>query len=196
MIDDLNSLLKKIRQGDESAFNALSKDYKSLIDNAVRRFALSFKNGDNGSAELYGEDDLRQYATIALFRAAVTYRPDDEGKNVSFGLYAKICINNALISELRKYKSELRRIEAAKKAQHTAKRQTDPLQQLVYKEEAGELLSKIGNVLSSYEKEIFDCYIEGKSVREIAERLGKEEKSVSNALYRVKVKIRGLLKIQ
>ena len=45
-------------------------------------------------------------------------------------------------------------------------------------------------------KEVFEYYIVGKSVTEIAERLGKDEKSVSNALYRMKVKVKGLLKNQ
>ena len=47
---------------------------------------------------------------------------------------------------------------------------------------------------SPYEAEVFDEYTSGKSAREIAEIVGREERSVSNALYRMKVKIRGLLK--
>lgn len=198
MVEDLASLLEKVRQGDEFAFDVLSREYKSVVDNAVRRFAPSFGIVNGNGSELYNEDDLRQYASIALYKAASTYDPEGKGKNVSFGLYTKICINNALISQLRKYKSEIRRREVALNAERTIKRtaSADPLVHLADHADATELLDRISVILSDYEKEIFDYYIEGKSVGEIAERLGKEEKSVSNALYRMKVKVKGLLKNQ
>ncbi|MBQ4354276.1 MAG: sigma-70 family RNA polymerase sigma factor [Clostridia bacterium] len=192
--EDLPILLEKIRCGDELAFNLLCSTYQNLTEKAANRFLPSFRGVEGG--ELYGRDDLLQYARIALYRAACTYRPDDEGKNVSFGLYAKICINNALISQLRKFKSECRRMQAVRRQKRTEKRSADPLQQLAASEGAEELLAKIAEALSGYEKEIFDYYIDGKSVGEIAERLGRDEKSVSNALYRMKVKVRGLLKNQ
>ncbi|MBQ1976438.1 MAG: hypothetical protein II227_03255 [Clostridia bacterium] len=53
---------------------------------------------------------------------------------------------------------------------------------------------KIRQVLSSYENEIFEKYISGRPVRDIAASTGRSEKSVSNAVYRIRVKIRGLLK--
>lgn len=196
MIADLYSLLEKIRQGDENAFALLCREYRSVTENAVLRFLPSFGGEDNGSAGLYNAEDLRQYATIALYRAAITYDPEAGGKSVTFGLYAKICINRALISQLRKYRSELRRKQRSVDLKHPEMKQGDPLQQLVSREGAEELREKIYSCLSKYEKDIFDYYIVGKSVGEIAERLGKDEKSVSNALYRMKVKVRGLLKNQ
>ena len=192
---EIADLLDLVKQGDESAFAELCEMYKNLTDGAVRRFLPSFSTSVTGESDLYGEDDLRQYAVIALYKAAVTYDSGGTGKKVSFGLYAKICVNNALISQLRKHKSQLRRIEAAKRAELTEKRVSDPFQRIAGAEGAEKLVLKIGEVLSDYEKEIFEYYIDGKSVREIAERLGKDEKSVSNALYRMKVKVRGLLKI-
>ena len=195
-MEDLSSLLKLVKQGDESSFAILCEEYRNLTENAVRRFLPSFGEVENGESDLYGVDDLRQYAAIALYKAAVSYDEEGSGKNVSFGLYAKICINNAMISQLRKYKSELRRKNAAKQAERTGKHSSDPFHQLTSREGADVLLEKIRECLSKYEKEIFEFYIDGKSVREIAERLGRDEKSVSNALYRMKVKVRGLLKNQ
>jgi len=196
MMPEITALLDLIKQGDENAFADLCEMNKNLTDGAVHRFLPSFTLPGSGKSDLYGEDDLRQYAVLALYKAAVTYDADGAGKKVSFGLYAKICVNNALISQLRKHKSEQKRLEAAKKAELTKKRESDPFQRIAGAEGAEKLLAKIGEVLSGYEKEIFEYYIDGKSVREIAERLGKDEKSVSNALYRMKVKVRGLLKIQ
>lgn len=204
MDKDVLDLLDRIKREDETAFDELCGKYSSLIDAAVHRFLPSFrKDGENGE---YGEEDLRQYAAVALYRAAMTYKPDEigKGKSVSFGLYAKICVNNALISVFRKKKSRKRK--AGIRVNREDSRGTDqpagnvsahdPLEKLISAMDAGELVKKIEVVLSPYEKEIFMCYISGKSVSEIAERMNRDEKSVSNALYRVKVKTKGLLKNQ
>lgn len=197
MTDGIIDLLDKIKQGDESSFAVLSERYSNLTESAVKKFAPSFGISDNESDGVIGTDDLKQSASMALYRAAVTYRPGVEGKKVSFGLYSKVCINNALISELRKYNSERRRQSKAKEnLQRSEKNISDPISKLVSDENVAELLSRISESLSALEKEVFDYYVAGKSAREIAESLGKEEKSVSNALYRMKVKIKGLLKNQ
>ena len=193
---DLSSLLRSVKLGDENSFALLCEEYKNLTENAVRRFLPSFSRAESSESDLYGADDLHQYAVLALYKAAVSYDEEGSGRNVSFGLYAKICINNAMISQLRKYKAELRRKDAAKKAGRAERRSSDPFQKLTESEGADALLGKIRECLSKYEKEIFEYYIDGKSVGEIAERLGRDEKSVSNALYRMKVKVRGLLKNQ
>lgn len=190
MEKDTSSLLEKIKNGDEGAFDILAEEYNGLTESAVRRFMSSF-NIAEGENPVYGVDDLRQCAAVALYKAAKSYDPDS-GHDVSFGLYAKICVNNALISALRKYKSEQKRQKKMReKAQKTS---ADPLMELINAEDEAELTAKIKTELSDFEKSVFDLYIVGKSTREIAERLGRDEKSVSNALYRMKVKIRGLLK--
>ena len=108
---------ERIRQ---RAFDILAKEYEGLTEAAVKRFLPSFdiRNGEN---PVFGEEDLRQCAALALFKAAQTY---DEGKKVSFGLYAKICVNNALISTLRKYKTEQKRQRRAKERENKAQKRS------------------------------------------------------------------------
>lgn len=199
MKNDLRGLLADVCRGEKNAFELLVERYRVLTEGMVRRFSPSFGISGDGSGDgAFDIDDLRQCAAMALYRAAETYRPDDEGKNVSFGLYAKICINNAMISELRKYRrskeraTELSKVENKRESGRVT--ETDILYRIASDEGAKEVLKSFRAVLSPYEKEIFEHYIVGKSVTEIAERLGRNEKSVSNALYRMKVKIRGLLK--
>ncbi len=198
VLDDLTpEILQKIKHGDEDAFAELAEKYAGMTEKAVRRFAPSFGITDGSADSVIGIDDLRQCAFMALYRAASTYRWDEEGREVSFGLYSKICVNNALISELRKHESEKRRSERVRKnAKYAAKRSEDPLTRIVSAENTTDMISQIDSCLSAFEKQVFDCYISGKSVFEIAEGLGKSEKSVSNALYRMKVKIKGLFKNQ
>ena len=197
MEKDLNLLLEQIRGGDESSFAALSEQYKGVAEAAVRKFAPSFGIGEGDPDGMYGEEDLKQEAMVALYRAALTYDPEEKGKDVSFGLYAKICVNNALISALRKYRSEKKKREAAKnKSRSNPKHNPGPFEMIEAREDAASLLAKIREQLSGLERQVFDYYIVGKSAGEIAERLGRSEKSVSNALYRMKVKVKGLLKNQ
>lgn len=197
MENDLKILLEQIRSGEETSFAALTEQYRGMTEAAVKRFAPSFGIGEADADGMYGEDDLRQEAMVALYRAALSYDTAEKGKDVSFGLYAKICINNALISALRKYKSEKKKREAAKnKSRSAAKNNPGPFEMIVSREDAASLLEKIREQLSGLERQVFDYYIVGKSAGEIAERLGRSEKSVSNALYRMKVKVKGLLKNQ
>lgn len=199
----MRELLAGVQREDEGAFERLAEQYSSLTEGAVHRFAPSFGiSGDSGRGDnVYDMDDLRQYAAMALYRAAAAYRPDEEGQKVSFGLYAKVCIKNAMISELRKYRREKNKRAVREASEDGRKRRTkgciaaeDPLYRIVSDEGMRETLETFRSALSGYEREVFEYYIVGKSVTEIAERLGKDEKSVSNALYRMKVKIRGLLK--
>lgn len=197
MTDIIPELLLKIKNGDESAFSSLAEKYAGVTEKAVKRFAPSFGIEDGSVGTVIGIDDLRQCAYMALYRAAKTYRSDEEGKAVSFGLYAKICVNNALISELRHHESEKKRaLRMQNSAERSGRGGHDPLAELVSAENATDLLSQIESALSAFEKEVFDAYISGKSVCEIAEGLGKSEKSISNALYRMKIKVKGLLSKQ
>ncbi len=199
----LRELLVGVRRKDVGAFECLAEQYRSLTEAAVRRFAPSFGiSGEAGAEEpVYALDDLRQYASMALYRAAETYSPDDKGEKVSFGLYAKVCVQNAMITELRKYRRELKRRTVREEVHQNhgerdknRRRAEDPLCRIVSDESMRGMLEDFRSALSGYEQEVFEQYIIGKSVTEIAERLGKDAKSVSNAIYRMKVKIRGLLK--
>ncbi len=197
--DALRELLDGVRRKEDGAFERLAEQYRSLTEAAVRRFSPSFGISGGGDAEesVYAADDLRQYASMALYRAAETYSPDDKGEQVSFGLYAKVCVRNAMITELRKYRRERSRRavrDDPDEPGNDRRRAADPLCRIVSDDGMRGMLETFRSALSGYEKEVFEYYIVGKSVTEIAERLGKDAKSVSNAIYRMKVKIRGLLK--
>lgn len=184
-------LTERVRRGDESAYGILAERYRPLTESAVKRFEPSF--ADLGDTSVWGEDDLRQCAALALYRAAMTYDPAGRGQKVGFGLYAKICVNNALISELRKAGTEVRRRNRRREQEKSAPRRGDPLEQLLSSERLDSLTGSIRSALAPLEREVFDRYLAGMSVEQIARALGRSSKSVSNALYRMKVKIRGLL---
>jgi len=186
--DGLRDLLTAAAAGNESAFAQLCEQYAPLIRSMSARFAVSFSALPENPA--IGTQDLEQEARLALFRAAQTY--DCAQNDVQFGLYAKICIRNSLVSLLRKHSSRKRTEKrSAEPVPHS--RETDPLFSYLESDASQRLSDRITQVLSSYENSILEQYISGRSVKCISLSVGKSEKSVYNALYRIRVKIKGLL---
>ena len=184
----LTFLLKKLQQGDKSVFSAVEQDFSPLINSLIAKYA-------QGTDEL----EIMQEARLALYNAAMSY--DLTQKKVSFGLYAKICISNALISDARKRSKNKGQVfsldeieECGSYSTYFPEENYDLSKHLIDNEDAEYLYKKAVLVLSPYEAKVFELYIKGFTTSQIAQTLDKTEKSVSNALYRMKVKIRGLLK--
>jgi len=185
--------VKKIKSGDQSAFDNIARKYSPLIDSMYKRYYnISSKNG-----YMIDEDDLKQEAVIALYNAAMTFEDkknaDDnaEGNKITFGLYAKICIRNRLISLLRKYKNfEL--LSEDETTAETAEIELSPEEQLIERESYELLIDQINRILTGYEKSVFELYVneKEKTYREIAVLLGRSEKSVDNAIYRIRAKLK------
>lgn len=134
-----------------------------------------------------GQEELMQEARIALYRAACTYLPKEGG--VSFGFYARVCIRNALIDRLRQKEDVLSLSDCEIASLLLLDEEADPSDALVQDEERALLKKRICDLLSSYEMQILEDMLAGKKVHEIAVHLGKTEKSVSNAIYRLRAKL-------
>lgn len=173
-------MITRIRQGDQQAFTALLAAYEPLIRAEVARHATGLGREDT--------EDLRQVALIALYRAATGF--DLAQKEVEFGLYAKVCISNALVSQLRilrRYRDELPLADFLGTAAE------DPAARLLEEEAAALLRARIRAVLSPYEQRVWALYTAGCRSGEIARRLGKNTHSVENAVYRIRQKLREAL---
>ena len=88
--DEVERLLPMIRRGSNAAFLRLSELYAPLLESEVARYAASLPPADL--------DDLRQSASVSLYRAAVAFSGD---RGVTFGLFAKICVVNGIADSLR-----------------------------------------------------------------------------------------------
>ena len=179
----VSNLLLKIRKGDEAAFEALEKRYKPLLLSTASKYEAAAR--DNGIFGIFA--DLMQELTLALYRAAKTFKIDQD--QVTFGNYAKKCVNNCAISFLRKSVSAAKRerkVTSTLKSEQRAK----VLFPDVSGKDAESLLKAASKILSKYEFGIFSDYIAGERVRNIAAAAGRDPKSVSNALFRCKTKIR------
>lgn len=177
------TLVRAARDGDEQAMETLLLRYTGKVRSIVRGYFLA--GGDT--------EDLIQEGMIALYRSVEKY---DFGA-MRFKSFAHLCIT--------------RRIQDAVKASGRLKNKplnnyvslfdvdgeyavSDPLEEMIDRENREELFRKINEVLSDFEFRVLALYMKGMSTSEICEITKKNEKSVDNALQRSKKKIEKLLK--
>ncbi len=182
-------LLARICNGDELAFHTLTENYSSLIESVALSTAEYLGRTGIASPEST-VDDLRQEARLALYRASLRYDDEGIGKKVTFGLYAKICMRNALTSEYRRLSAKKRRSDRLRRASLDEARAVADVTDTSMELALEELLRCGGGELSRYEENVLRAYAEGKKIPAIAEELGRSIRSVNNALYRIRVKLK------
>ena len=183
---DVRALILDVRGGDQNAFDTLLDQYRPLIDASVARFS------SDESFSLYCED-LKQEASVVFYNSILAY--DLDQNEVEFGLFAKICIYNALVSFLR----ALKRRSAEPVAEIpqnliTVQDFEDPSARMLEQERLKSLYAVIRKNLSELEYKVWQLYISGRSASEIAALLSTDEKSVNNAIYRIRKKLRAVLR--
>ncbi len=187
--DTLIELITHAREGSQDAFVELRRRYKPLIESQIAKHTL---------ADMSAQDveDLRGEATSIFGNAVCNYDCTAEG--VEFGLYAKICMGNGLVSFVRSYlRRKKKTVIPLELAENSAATGSDPLQSLVDKENAQELMRTIKKSLSDYENRVWWLYVSGMSASEIAATIGEADpRSVSNAIYRIRRKLRSKLSDQ
>ncbi len=183
--NELRELISAVRGGNQAAFVELLEQYKPLIDSSVSKFA-----SDEAFA-LY-RDDLRQEASVVFYNSILAY--DLEQTEVEFGLYAKICIYNALVSQLRSLKKkEAEPIDHIPDSLLAVDTADDPAARILEQERIRAIYSVIRTTLSDFEYTVWQLYVAGRSAAEIAKYLGIDQKSVANAVYRIRKKLRARL---
>lgn len=161
-----NEKIKQAKNGSSAATEDLLTEYKPLIDAALSAFLPSL------TVYGYTYEDLRQDASLAFVRALQTY---DFDKGVTFGAYAKKCVRNSMISV---YRSQKRRV-----------RISEQVKDIVYEPSAQTSVpDDFDDRLTDYEREVYTLYMDAYKPREIADIIGRETKSVYNALCRIRQK--------
>ncbi len=181
-----SDLIDRARAGDQAAFEALLDQYAPLIESLTGQFA-----GQGSTAE--DREDLRQEALVSFYKAMMRF--DVEQATVQFGLYAKECIRNGLISYLRRLKKHehVVLLDDGELLEKTSAASDDPAQTLADEEAYLALSRRIREVLSRYENRIWWLYLSGHTAKQIASMLQTDEKSVSNAIYRIRRKLRAVI---
>lgn len=178
---DTLALLSDVRAGVRGAFSELYERYKPLLHECVSSFYVRYFGAREENLS-----ELEQEGCIALYRAALSYK---EGHHTTFGLYAKICMRNRFVSYLRRY--EKGAADGAVVDDSLAVQGgIDPAEQMVRRESYTALLSRFTAMLSPLEMRVFSLCQGGSSRKEMAAKLGISEKSLDNALCRVRKKLR------
>lgn len=177
--EQLAMLIRDVRAQEPQAFPMLLEQYGPLINACVSHYATE-------EFAAYA-DDFRQEANIALHQAALTFRLDQSG--VTFGLYAKVCIENALASYLRwliRHQQSSSKLQTEKESEF----EETPEDWVMNRESYRNLLTRIQSLLSPFENRVWSLFVAGHKSKEIAQVLGKEPRSIENAVYRIRCKLK------
>ena len=180
-------LIVQAREGSQVAFNELLRIYEPLFRSLLTKPDIEELNAQD-------IEDLRQELTVIFYHSILSY--EVEQSEVQFGLYAKICMTNALITQLRKLRKRKTSISLDGDddeilSEMLGKTQS-PSDEVVSRETMETLNKKIESVLSSLEKKVWQMYLTGNSVKTIAVSIGKSEKSIENAIFRLRRKLKDL----
>jgi RNA polymerase sporulation-specific sigma factor len=180
--------------GDRAAQEALIERYRRFARARSRSYFLVGADAD----------DVEQEALIGLYKAVRDFRPEHQA---SFRAFAELCISRQVITA----------IKTATRQKHQALNQAvsfslstgddgddrsvedvvlvdegaDPAEQLLAAEQLASLRGAVDDLLSDLEVEVLQLYVEGRSYVEMSERLGRQAKSIDNAIQRIKRKLDG-----
>lgn len=189
-------LILRLRDGEAEITEYLMNKYKNLV--RMKASSMFILGADT--------EDLIQEGMIGLFKALRDY---DAGRDASFATFANLCVLRQMYTA----------VEAAKRQKHIPlntytslfattnagedenylvdslkmHEEFNPEEMVIDEENRHVLEEAIEQVLSPLEKQVLDLYMTGMNYVEIAKVLGRDEKSVDNALHRMKSKIKRVL---
>ena len=194
-------LILRYRDGEEEAIDYLINKYKNL----VRKKA--------GSMFLIGgdHDDLIQEGMLGMFKAVRDY---DVGRDVNFFTFADLCVSRQIYTAvqasnrkkhlpLNTYISIYGQVSREKEGEGDSPiflnrilgtQEENPEEMVLAQERLEDIEAAIEQELSSFERKVFELHLTGMTYTEIAKVLGRDEKSTDNALQRIKVKIRKIIR--
>lgn len=186
-------LLSLIQEGNEEANNIILKKYEPLI-NSIASKMISYSNSTG-----LEKSDLIQEGLIGLNSAIERF---NENKDVTFFTYAKTCVERRMISILvsanrKKHKILNDSISIDDDELFLDKFLKDnslnPEDKIINEEEIDKLITRIESKLTDFENQVFNLLISGFNYKEIAEILDRDNKSIDNAIQRLKSKVKKII---
>ena len=173
--------------GDAEAGNALVLRYRRLVKSCTRPFFLA--GGDS--------EDLLQEGMIGLLSAIREFDPDGGS---SFRSFAELCIRRRVISAARSASrlkhaplndglslEQLQSDESQYLYQQASA--CNPEELILAQANTDEFLAACSRFLSEFENQILMDYLRGLSYTEMADHCGRSEKSIDNAIQRIRKKL-------
>ena len=187
-------LLRRLRAGDADAEEALYMRYKPVVRSRARTYFLVGAD----------REDIIQEGMIGLYKAVCDYEFD---KQASFRVFAELCITRQIISAVKaatrlkhaplnsavSLQSTFDQSERSLEQMLLPTQSNDPEAILMQRQQYDSMHQAMLQLLSPLEKEVLSMYLKGMSYQEIAQKLQRSEKSVDNALQRIKNKLEEFL---
>ncbi len=166
---DINALITDVRSGTDAAFSELLERYAPMLNKVVAGFSGSSLSHNEAISEAY----------VAFHRAVLSY--DLSRSDVTFGLYARICVYRRLLDATARASKESIFVDYDMDSISV----TNTVEErIVWRERFRQYIETARTVLSDYEYRVFILYIDGYSTAETAKELSKSAKSVDNAKAR------------
>ena len=172
--------------GVEAAGSELALRYRKMVKSCIRPYFLA--GGDS--------EDLLQEGMIGLLSAMREYTPD---AGTSFKTFAELCVRHRIISAAKSASRQkhaplndgvsLDELLSNETAAFPERFSRSPEDQLLAREFREDFLTAYSKFLSGFEIEILKYYLDGLSYHEIAVQCGRSEKSVDNAVQRIRKKL-------
>lgn len=193
-----NELINMIRESSEEAKDILFEKYRYIIDIEVRKYL--------NMANMLGYDynDLYQDGLVGFADALNSYRDD---KDTALASFITLCVDrrlhvaiikagrikNKVLYDSLSLEQPYTQLQIPLKDLLSDNSENDPLENIVKEEKLSELVSKIRDVLSDSEYEVYSLMISGLKYSEIAILLDRSLKQVDNTVQRVRNKIRKII---
>lgn len=175
-----NALVASAKEGDSDAFDVLASRYHGFLSGYVASLPVNPSE----------KEDLMQEALIGLLKAVRSY---DTTKS-SFATYVSACVRNSVVSGLRRYGKQSKEVPVEDVVAVGVTSASDtPELRFIDLETTAQLQEKVFSVLSPYETKVFEMYLAEVPYALIAKRLNKNEKSIDNAIQRIKAKLKKLV---
>jgi RNA polymerase sporulation-specific sigma factor len=183
-------LQKLAASGDRLAEEQLAMRYSRLVKICARPYFLA--GGDS--------EDLTQEGMLGLLSAI---REFDNGISTSFKAFAELCIKRRLLTAIKNASRmkhtplndglSLEEILSNEAQTHAAFLpevfRRIPEEQVLARESVKEIILTYTRFLSQFEADILSLYLDGLSYKEMAEYVGRSQKSVDNAIQRIRRKL-------
>ncbi len=194
-------IVDRIQSGDQPAIDYLMEKYKYLVRSKAK--ALFLIGGDR--------DDLIQEGMIGLYKAIRDYQPD---KDNSFFNFADLCVSRQIYSAIKASNrkkniplntyislyapvygenGDMEDKESLVDIIHQ-KYISNPEELVIDKENTSMIEYELVRRLSDLEKQVLGLYMQDLKYMQIAEVLGREPKTIDNALTRIKTKLNQVLR--
>lgn len=192
-----NELINMVCENSEEASDILYDKYSYIVDIIYTKYKRS--------AYILSVDlnELRQEAMVGFSDALVSYNQD---KEASLSTFISLCVERRVRNYLRKADTHKNRMlkeaysldttfteDAAPLSEMIGDNSNDPQVTIEDQENVKYLKSKIDELLSPSEKEVYELLINDFSYEDIASILNKTPKQIYNTASRLRAKIKDIL---